>query len=232
MKKRQRLGQHFLISQNIAKSIVDSANISNDEIVLEIGTGEGILTPLLCSKAKKVISIEADKSLFENAKLRFSSLENLELVYGDGFSTKKKFDVFVSNLPYSQSRKAIEWLIQQQFSRAIVMVQKEFAKKLTSNREKRAITILANHGLEIEPIMDVSKRNFRPEPKVDSIVLRLTKKATIHQNMINTINKLFSYKRKTLKNILKEFDLDNSSSKRLEELSGDEIIQIANQIKK
>lgn len=232
MKKRQRLGQHFLLSQNIAKSIVDSANISNDEIVLEIGTGEGILIPLLCSKAKKVISIEADKLLFEKAKLRFSSLKNLELVYGDGFSTEKKFDVFVSNLPYSQSRKAIEWLIQQQFSRAIVMVQKEFAEKLTLNREKRAITILANHGLQIEPIMDVSKRNFRPEPKADSIVLRLTKKAMIHQNMINTINKLFSYKRKTLKNILKEFDLDNSSSKRLEELSNDEIIQIANQIKK
>jgi len=113
MKRRQKLGQHFLQSKNIAKSIVSEAKISKNDIVLEIGTGKGILTSLLCDKAKKVISIEVDKQLFESAKVNFSKKANLWLIHGDGFKTSEKFSIFVSNLPYSKSRKSIEWLSQK-----------------------------------------------------------------------------------------------------------------------
>lgn len=232
MKKRQRLGQHFLISQNIAKSIIEYAKITRDETVLEIGTGEGVLIPFLCQQAKKVISIEADKELYEMAKARFSNFENLELVHGDGFTARVQFDVLVSNLPYSKSREAIEWLIQKKFSRAIVMVQKEFAQKLIIPKEKRAITVLANYGLEIEKLISVGKNNFRPPPKVDSLVIRLTKKNPVSKKQITALNKLFSYKRKTIKSILGKFGIENSSEKRLDELTGDEIIQIADKITK
>lgn len=232
MKKRQKLGQHFLTSQNIASSIVNFAEITDKETVLEIGTGEGVLIPLLCNKAKKVISIEADKELCDAAKSKFSNLENLVLIYGDGFKTKEKFDVLVSNLPYSKSREAIEWLIQRDFSRAVVMVQKEFSEKLLSEKEKRAITVLANHGLEIESLMSVRKNNFKPPPKIDSVVLRLKKKKPISKELIIIVNKLFSYKRKTLKSIMKKFGLESTSNKRLDELTGEEIIKIAHQINK
>ena len=118
MRKRKRLGQHFLASENVAKSIVSAAKLTKNDIVLEIGTGRGILVPLLCNKAKKVISIEYDKVLYHDAALKFSNISNLTLKHGNGFKTNEKFSVFVSNLPYSQSRKAIEWLIQKNYSKA------------------------------------------------------------------------------------------------------------------
>ena len=232
MKKRQRLGQHFLQSQTIAKSIVESAQITKDDTVLEIGTGRGILTPLLCGVAKHVTSVESDGELYSEAQEQFSNLSNLELVHGDGFSTDADFSVFVSNLPYSQSRRAIEWLAQKKFSRAVIMVQKEFSDKLfsESSHEMRSVSVIANHAFDMESIISVGKANFSPPPRVDSVVLRLRHKNTVSKDLIKTINRLFSYRRKTLGNILKQFGQTVQSTKRLEELSGEEIITIAKQI--
>jgi len=177
MKKRQRLGQHFLVSQSVAKSIVLAAGITKNDVVLEIGTGKGILVPLLCMRAKKVISIESDWELHQTVQKKFSDLPNLTLKHGDGFKTGDNFSVFVSNLPYSKSRKAFEWLIQKKFSRAIVMVQKEFAEKLfQKEKNRKSISVLVNYAVDIEKIMDVKKTNFFPAQKVDSSVLRLRRK--------------------------------------------------------
>ncbi len=228
MKKRQRLGQHFLTSDKIAKQIISAAKPSKQDTVLEIGTGKGILVSQLCKNAKKVISIEADKNLHDAAKSKFSDITNLTLKYGDGFKSKDNFSIFVSNLPYSESKNAIEWLIQRKFLRAVVMVQKEFAQKLL--KEKKAISVLANYGLDIKEIMKVGKNNFFPPPKVDSVVLELTRKKSASKELILTVNKLFSYRRKTLQNILKQFGKNIKSDKRLDDLSGDEIIKIAKQI--
>jgi len=228
MKKRQRLGQHFLTSDKIAKQIVSAAKSSKQDTVLEIGTGKGILVPQLCKNAKKVISIEADKNLHDAAKSKFSDITNLTLKYGDGFKSKDNFSIFVSNLPYSKSKNAIEWLIQRKFLRAVVMVQKEFAQKLL--KEKKAISVLANYALDIKEIVKVGKNNFFPPPKVDSVVLELTQKKSASKKLILTVNKLFSYRRKTLQNILKQFGKNIESDKRLDDLSGDEIIKIAKQI--
>lgn len=232
MKKRQRLGQHFLQSQTIAKSIVESAGITKDDTVLEIGTGRGILTPLLCANAKSVISIEADGELYSDAQEQFSRFSNLELIHGDGFRTDADFSIFVSNLPYSQSRKAVEWLAQKKFSRAVIMVQKEFSDKLfsESSHDMRSVSVIANHAFEMEMVIPVGKANFSPPPKVDSVVLRLVHKNVLSKELIKTVNHLFSYRRKTLGNILKQFGQTVQSTKRLEELSGDEIIKIAKQI--
>lgn len=230
MIKRKRLGQHFLTSHYIAEKIVHAAKISNTETVLEIGTGKGILINLLCKSAKKVISIDADTKLYENAKKQFSNIQNLELRHGDGFKTGEKFDVFVSNLPYSKSREAIEWLIQRKFERAVIMVQKEFAEKLLSNSEKRAVSVLAQYCLDIEKTLHVGKENFHPPPKVDSVVLSIKHKRNLPLDMIHAVNKLFSYRRKTLQNILKQFAVVSNSKQRLDELDGDEIIKIAQQI--
>ncbi len=233
MSKRKRLGQHFLASENVAKSIVSAAKLTKNDIVLEIGTGRGILVPLLCNKAKKVISIEYDKLLYHDAALKFSNISNLTLKHGNGFKTNEKFSVFVSNLPYSQSRKAIEWLIQKNFSRAIIMVQEEFAKKLLNNQKNhKAISVLVNYATDIVPVLNVKKTNFSPQPKVHSTVLKLTRKKLVSKNLIQTLHKLFSYKRKTLQNVLKQFGLNIQSEKRIDELTGDEIIKIAKQINK
>jgi len=231
MRKRQRLGQHFLISKTVAKIIAEAAGITKKDVVLEIGTGRGVLVPLLCCKAKQVISIEADYTLYKNVKEKFSDINNLELRHTDGFKSSQKFSIFVSDLPYSKSRDAMEWLIQKKYSRAVIMVQKEFYEKLVTKRKNRkAISVLVNHSTEIEKIINVNKTNFNPPPKVDSVVLRLKRKKTISKELIQTINKLFSYKRKNLKNVLKQFGKHMESDKRLENLSGDEIIDLAKKL--
>jgi len=232
MKKRQKLGQHFLKSAKIAQSIVSAAKITKNENVLEIGTGKGILTTLLCKTAKQVVSFEKDRELYKSAVANMSNITNLKLRQGDGFKSNENFSVFVSNLPYSKSRDAIEWLIQKKFSRAVIMVQKEFAEKLEtkSKKERKAISILTQHALEIEPIANVQKTNFFPQPKVNSVVLKIKSKRKISKDLIKVVNKLFSYRRKTLHKILLQFNKSYDSTKRLDELDGDEIIKIAKQI--
>ncbi|MEX2314057.1 MAG: rRNA adenine dimethyltransferase family protein [Nitrosopumilaceae archaeon] len=230
MIKRKRLGQHFLVTQSVAKNIVESAGITKKDIVLEIGTGKGILVPLLCEQAGKVVSIESDLKLYNTAKEKFSDITNLTLLHGDGFESDEKFTIFVSNLPYSKSREAMEWLVQKKFRQAVVMVQKEFAQKIAE--KNKAVSVLVNHAADIEHIINVNKNNFSPPPKVDSIVLRLTQKNTIPKELIQVVNKLFSYKRKKIQNVAKQFGKVIESDKRLEDLSGDEIISIAKQILK
>lgn len=232
MNKRQRLGQHFLKSKNIAEFIAEAAKPTKQDIVLEVGTGGGVLTTLLCQKAKSVISAESDEKLYSEAILNLSRIPNLELVYGDGFVTETPFTIFVSNLPYSESRRAIEWLAQKKFHRAVIMVQKEFADKLVSlqKRQMRAISVIANYSFEIEKLLTVNKNNFEPPPKVDSVVLLLRQKKTISPQLIWAINQIFSYRRKTVSNIAKLFGKKMESDKRLEEMSGDEIVELAKQI--
>jgi len=234
MIKRKRLGQHFLTSNTIARSIVSEAKIGKNDVVFELGTGLGILTPMLCEHAKKVISIDTDRELYEKAKSRFSNIDNLVIELGDGFKTQDKFSIFVSNLPYSKSKEAIEWLSTTTFSHGVIMVQKEFAEKLLtkSAKSRRSVSIIANYAFEIEKFLDVGKNNFSPPPKVNSAVLKITKKKLLENDLIHVINKMFSYRRKTIQNIFKQFGKETLIDKRLDDLSGDEIIDLAKEILK
>jgi len=179
MIKRKLLGQHFLNSKSTAELIVKEAEISKNDVVFEIGTGLGILTPLLCKHAQKVISVDADENLIKKAKSKFATFDNLVLKSGDGFKKKDIFSIFVSNLPYSRSKDAIEWLAQNSFSHGVIMVQKEFADKLfATSKNRRAISIIAIHAFDIKKISDVGKNNFSPPPKIDSVILKISKKTT------------------------------------------------------
>ena len=233
MIKRKLLGQHFLNSKSIAEFIVKEAEISKNDVVFEIGTGPGILIPLLCENAQKVISVDADEKLIKKARLNFSKFDNLVLKYGDGFNQKDVFSIFVSNLPYSKSKDAIEWLAQNSFSHGVIMVQKEFAEKLlATSKNRRAVSIIATYTLDIKKISVVGKNNFSPPPKVDSVILKISKKTTMDKKLISLINDLFSYRRKTVKNILKQFNKQSTIEKRIDDLSGDEIVNLAKQILK
>ena len=234
MIKRKRLGQHFLNSNPIAQSIVSEAKITKNDVVFELGTGLGILTPLLCENANKVISVDVDEQLTKNAKSKFSNIDNLVLKSGDGFKAKDSFTIFVSNLPYSKSKEAIEWLAESSFSHGVIMVQKEFAEKLLakSSKKRKAVSVIADYAFEIKILSNVGKNNFSPPPKVDSIILKIIKKNVMDKDLIQTINKIFSYRRTTVKNILKQFNKESEIDKRVDDLSGDEIINLANQILK
>ena len=232
MNKRKNLGQHFLTSPSIAKFIVNMPKITKNDIVYEIGTGKGILTPLLCKYAKHVITIEIDKKLYDDAKRNFSKFTNLSIKKGDGFKNEYKFDIFVSNLPYSKSRIAMQWLLQKKFSCAMIMVQRDFAEKLLTNsiKERRAISVLSQYGFNMKIVKKVKNTNFSPQPKVDSVVLKITRNQTVTKELIETINKLFSYRRKTIQNIVKNFGITIKSDSRLEDMNNNEIIKLAKKI--
>ena len=233
MIKRKKFGQHFLKSDQIAKFIVDSLNLKHSDIVYEIGTGRGILLPLLCKKSKNVITIEKDKSLFKDAFEKFSMFKNLTIIHGDGFKQNEKFDIFVSNLPYSKSKTAINWMLMQKFSMAIIMVQFDFAQKLLSTKQDRkAISILAQSGFNMKILRKIGKENFSPTPKIDSAIMEFKRKSTFSIELIQSVNLLFSFRRKKIQTIGKQLGLNIKSDARLEEMNNDEIIKFAKQIKK
>ena len=232
MIKRKSLGQHFLISNSIAKLIVSNADITKQDVVYELGTGQGILTSLLCGNAKKVISVDIDDGLIENAKLKFSHFDNLFLKSGDGLGIEPEFNIFVSNVPYSKSKDTVEWLAQKKFSHGVIMVQKEFAEKLIEKmpRKRKAISIIADHAFDIQILSSVSKNNFNPPPKIESVILKIKQKQNLQKEIIEAINRIFSYRRKTIKNILKQFKKESPIESRIDDLTGDEIVHLATQI--
>jgi len=233
MIKRKKFGQNFLKSDHIAKFIINSLNPTRNDVVYEIGTGRGILLPYLCKKSKHVITVEKDKSLYEEAIKKFSNIENLTIIQGDGFKQNEKFDIFVSNLPYSKSKTAIQWMLMQKFTTGVIMVQYDFAKKLFATKhDRKAISVLAQSGFDMNILRNVSKENFIPQPKINSTIMSFTRKSILSKELIQSVNLIFSFRRKKIQNIGKQLGLKIKSDLRLEEMSNDEIIKLARKIRK
>ena len=233
--KRISLGQHMLVDFEILKKIIQVSQINKHEIVCEAGTGNGILTYELCRHSQFVISYEIDSTLFANASKRL--LPNLKLVNGNIFNTKNlKFNIFVSNLPYSKSRLALNWLALQKFDRAIVMIQKEFAAKLQANPGKknyRAISVIAQHCFNIQRLFNVDRKAFMPEPSVESEIIRIVPKkcSMITDQTVNNVYFLFSQRNKVAASVARKFgskvDFGNT---RICKLNAEEIIELARSI--
>lgn len=228
----------MLVDRRIVDKIVSAANIRKDEIVLEAGTGQGILTMELCRHAKQVISYEVDANLYEKAQEQLLQYfnNNLRLVKADLFKTKDVplFDIFVSNLPYSRSRDAIEWLSTQKFDRAIVMVQEEFANKLIARpsvKNYRAISALAAHCFTIEKLFKVRKESFEPQPKVESSIIRITPINTISKETVRNINLLFSRRNKNASSVADEIgiivEVDRYGSRKIDQIEPTDLIRMA-----
>jgi 16S rRNA (adenine1518-N6/adenine1519-N6)-dimethyltransferase len=226
----------MLVDRRILAKIISAAYIGKDEIVLEAGTGQGILTAELCKYAKQVISYEIDIKLYRKVQEQLlSQFKNLELVNADLFKTKDPhfFDVFISNLPYSRSRDAIEWLSTQEFDRAILMVQEEFADKLAArpgSKNYRAISALAAHCFAIEKLFKVRRESFEPQPKVESSIIRIIPVNAITREGIRNINLLFSRRNKKVSSVAAEIGIiidANYGSKKIDELEPRHLVQIA-----
>lgn len=233
---RRALGQHMLVDRRILHKVVSAAHIGKDEIVLEAGTGQGILTAELCKYAQQVISYEIDVKLYQKAKDQLSSqFKNLELINADLFKTRNLhfFNVFISNLPYSRSRDAVEWLSTKEFDRAILMVQEEFADKLSArpgSKNYRAISALAAHCFSIEKLFRVRSESFEPQPKVESSVIRITPVNVVTKELIRNTNLLFSRRNKKASSVAAEIGniIDASyGNKRIDELEPRHLIQMA-----
>lgn len=175
-------GQHILTNPRVLKSIVDKAGVRETDTVLEIGPGTGNLTLELLQAAHRVIAVEIDPRMIEAVHKRTQGTEmaqRLELVRGDILRTElPSFDICVANIPYQISSPLIFKLLSNRpkFRNATLMLQKEFGRRLVAkpgyslfNRLAVNVDLLASTKL----LMDVSKRDFTPCPKVDSSVVRI-----------------------------------------------------------
>jgi 16S rRNA (adenine1518-N6/adenine1519-N6)-dimethyltransferase len=228
----------MLVDRQILAKIVSAACIGQDQIVLEAGTGQGILTAELCKYAKQVISYEIDIKLYRKVQEQQQLLlqfKNLQLVNADLFKTKDPhfFDVFVSNLPYSRSRDAVEWLSTQKFDKAILMVQEEFADKLAArpgSKNYRAISALAAHCFVIEKLFKVGRESFEPQPKVESSIIKVIPINTITREVVRNINLLFSRRNKKASSVAAKIGIiidANYGSKKIDELESRDLVRMA-----
>jgi 16S rRNA (adenine1518-N6/adenine1519-N6)-dimethyltransferase len=230
--KRISLGQHTLVDFQIRKKIIEASQINKHEIVCEAGTGNGMLTYELCRHSKSVISYEIDSILFAKASKR--TLPNLKLVNADIFKIGNlNFDVFVSNLPYSKSKDAFNWLPFQKFDRAIVMVQKEFAAKLQASpgeKNYRAISVVTQHCFNIQRLFNVDRKAFDPEPSIESEVIKIVPKkhSRITHIIIKNIYFLFSQRNRMATSVARKFGSKvDFGDTRIGRLNVEEMIQLA-----
>jgi 16S rRNA (adenine1518-N6/adenine1519-N6)-dimethyltransferase len=150
-----------------------------------------------------------------------------------------QFDVFVSNLPYSRSKDAIEWLAVQEFDRAIVMLQKEFVSKLQAKPGEtnyRAISVIGQYCFDIKKLFEVGRASFEPKPKIDSQVIKLipNKDVNITAQIISTLNFIFSLRNKRASSVSENLGakFDYSSNIRIDELDPIDLIELAKSINK
>lgn len=216
------LGQNFLINPAVCPEMAEEAVTSENDGVIEIGAGVGVLTAELCKRAKKVVSIELDKRLLPVLDETLAEFDNFEVVNEDILKVdlheliKEKFsdceNVSVcANLPYYITSPVIMKLLEDKLpiKQIIVMVQREAADRLTApvgSREAGAITIAVNYYAEAEKLFNVSKGSFVPSPKVDSAVIRLSiyDKPPIETKdeelFFKTVKAMFMQRRKTALN--------------------------------
>ena len=185
LRANKKLGQNCLINESIIYDIVKKANVTKEDVVIEIGPGLGSLTKELINNAKKVIAIELDPNMIDILKSRFGIFDNFEVIYGDVLKIDleeliKGYDSVkvVANLPYYITTPIIMKLLEDKLKikSITVMVQKEVGERICAthkDKEYGAITVSVQYYSEPQIIIDVPKENFLPAPEVDSCVIRL-----------------------------------------------------------
>ncbi len=224
---KKKFGQNFIIDENIIDSIITKSKIDIDTLVIEIGPGSGALTQKLADKSKKVICYEIDKTLKPILEDNLQSYNNINIIFDDFLKRNINNDIvnekyeklyIIANLPYYITTPIIIKLIEDnvKVDKIVVMVQKEVGDRFKAkpgSKEYNSLTIFLNYYFEIVKIMDVSRNVFIPKPNVDSIVVQLKSKKNkleVHNQKLffKLIRDSFNQRRKTIKNNLKEYNLN------------------------
>ena len=223
---KKRLGQNFLINPDVIADIIDFAQITQDDVVLEIGPGVGFVTEQLVKHAKKVIAIELDEEAI--AELQKLDADNLEIIHSDILKTDisslcdENIKV-VANIPYYITSPIIAHLLgeiddlenknRDKIVDIILMVQEEVARRIVATEQSAAkqyglLTILSQFWADCSIIRLVGRKSFYPAPKVNSalVSMKVRKKPLLelgdYKHFKKTIKAAFSQRRKTLKNCL------------------------------
>lgn len=219
---KKSLGQNFLVDGHVAQRIIEEAGITRDDTVVEIGPGHGVLTRGLAERAGRVVAVELDERLIEGLRAEHAELSNLEILHADAL----KFDfgglggplTVVANLPYYISTPILTRLVsfRTKIRLMVLMLQKEVAVRIAAppgGREYGYLSVMVQLYTEPELLFTVKPGSFKPAPKVDSAVVRLTvlnKPAAPcrdYARLEQLVSAAFSQRRKTLKNALRSSGL-------------------------
>jgi len=218
---KKSLGQNFLINKGVLDKVVNAAELDKNDTVLEIGPGKGVLTEKLAEKAGRVIAIEKDHRLIESLTEMFSTesavAKNVEIVEGDilkfdisRFKFKNSDYKIVANIPYYITSNLLRTIFEKWPTPKliVVMVQKEVAQRIMAKPPHMNLLALSiQFYAEPKIISYVSKGSFRPQPKVDSAIVKLIPKPRILkpeqlEKLFKIIKSAFAGKRKQLINTL------------------------------
>jgi 16S rRNA (adenine1518-N6/adenine1519-N6)-dimethyltransferase len=238
-------GQNFLLDERVADREVEHLNIMPWDSVLEVGPGLGILTERVLRSAKRTVCIELDAGVSSYIKTRFG--EEVELIQGDALEVElPTFDRFISNVPYSISSPLIFRILDRDFRRAVIMVQKEFADRMAAKAgsdDYSRLSVNTYYRAHCELLDHVPRSKFWPQPEVDSTVVSMEPrpppfKVVNERFFLHLVNLLFQHRRKKIGTILKmtgQASKDTIPSlpyieRRVEELSPELIGELADAI--
>lgn len=255
---KKSLGQNFLVDDNIKRKIINSASIGEKSLIIEVGPGNGALTKLLVTFGVPVIAFEIDERL--KSELQTINAPNLSIVFQDflkvdlkEFLSQYEYEKIhlIANLPYYITTPIITKIMKEAFvDEMIVMVQKEVGdrfKATPNSRDYNSLSVFLQFYYDIDKITLVSKNSFIPKPKVDSIVIKFSRKEKLLDIkdvdlFFRFVKDAFTQKRKNLKNNLKDYDLKNVEKAlndlnkdltfRAEQLSIEDFAYIVNYISK
>jgi 16S rRNA (adenine1518-N6/adenine1519-N6)-dimethyltransferase len=222
IRPRKKLGQSFLLDQNIIRKIVATANINEEDVVVEIGAGTGVLKELLAGVARQVIAVELDMNLVKILRIKLADYNNVDIHSGDIL----KFDFtsissicdtklkVIGNVPYNISSPLIFRLLsfRSSIENFILMLQKEVVQRLVAKPNNKSYgipSILMQMFTTMEKLFEVPSTCFYPQPKVESAVLKGTfldsplVKLSSEAFFIQLVKASFAFRRKTLINNLK-----------------------------
>ncbi|MCY6370112.1 16S rRNA (adenine(1518)-N(6)/adenine(1519)-N(6))-dimethyltransferase RsmA [Clostridium ganghwense] len=255
------LGQNFLIDHRVLDDIVEGSEVSKEDFVIEIGPGVGTLTKELLTKAKKVCAVELDSELIPILENELGEFENFKLIHKDALKVDfneiigdEKNVKVVANLPYYVTTPIIARILNQNynFKSLTIMIQKEVAERIDAEpncKEYGSLSVLVQYYCDTKIVRTVSPTSFVPQPKVDSIIIRLDKldKPRVETKdkdlFFKIVRQSFNMRRKTLRNAIKSmkimdaetmekaFENANIDSKRRgETLSLQEFANLANAV--
>lgn len=225
---QKKFGQNFLIDSHVLEKIIDAANITKDDFVLEIGPGIGTMTQYLSEHAREVMAVEIDHNLIPILKETLAGYDNVEVLNEDilkvdiGKIAEKKNQgrpiKVVANLPYYITTPIIMGLFEKNvpMDSLTVMVQKEVAQRMQAGpgtKDYGALSLAVQFYAEPYIVANVPPNCFMPRPKVGSAVICLTRykdmpvKVKNEQLMFSIIRASFNQRRKTLQN-----GINNSST--------------------
>lgn len=213
----KKLAQNFVVNEGLVKKMVESAELSQKDIVLEVGAGTGFLTSGLLEKAKKVIAVELDHVLCNVLKEKFAkeiASRKLELIEGNFLETRlPKFNKVVSLPPYTISSQLLYKIIDCGFESAVLVFQHEFALKCLSKpgfSEFCPLAVLVDYYFDSEILIErLLPQNFFPSPKAISSMIRISRKKNVKRIPKEKFFRLFlknvfRYKNKNLANALEK----------------------------